>query len=657
MREYVGNALHKDQSILSRSLEAQLEALIVKPLEMARSEADVDFLKSLPKLIILDGLDECGDLRSHQCVLQVILAAINQHNIPISFLIASRPEQKIREAFDEFTMDLLTVRLVLDDKYLPDDDIRTFLVSRFREIKERHPSRASLPCWPSTPDIERLVRKSSGQFIYASTVIKFIDSHRHWPPERLDIIFGILPPGKTTPFAEIDGLYSHILSAASYNMGKVFDIFTAMLYLRTSRRSTVPFLESFLTYRTGEVYMILSDLHSIISVPSPYQPDMHLQFFHASLADFLSDRSRCGDKFFLGPGVGHRKIATWMMKKITGPESNLLIYSILNLSNPRISGYLGAEFIYHCLKSTPTPEFLSTLGQFDMSHVLYTDVPLGENLMRIFHVVNSDSQIPEFLVWLHRQRCQEWRKDNRLHLYVQNVDIWIRRQLTWVIAIYDGSHLKDAVLATATLVDFPGFRDSYDVIFELFDGHSGHDPDQQRPFDAQQWEIYVKYRQFLSEFLTDRTRSGGLFVGTAHYLQLAIYFWSFLTDEILNPSIFAFREMRHLKAVMLAFPELLSRCPSSVELAILLKATPLNKKPWVIMEWPEKETDEWEALAHRLTQACKAYYKPALKRSPLDRISGHFRHLFGRNQQQDPDAYAEEDEDVNVDVDYWYLIE
>lgn len=106
MREYVGNALHKDQSILSRSLEAQLEALIVKPLEMARSEADVDFL---PKLIILDGLDECGDLRSHQCVLQVILAAINQHNIPISFLIASRPEQKIREAFDEFTMDLLTV--------------------------------------------------------------------------------------------------------------------------------------------------------------------------------------------------------------------------------------------------------------------------------------------------------------------------------------------------------------------------------------------------------------------------------------------------------------------------------------------------------------------------------------------------------------------
>jgi hypothetical protein len=82
--------LHKDHSLLSCSLEAQLEALIVKPLKMANSEAnDVDFLCSLPKLIILDGLDECGDSSSHQSVLQVILAAANQYNLPFSFLIAS----------------------------------------------------------------------------------------------------------------------------------------------------------------------------------------------------------------------------------------------------------------------------------------------------------------------------------------------------------------------------------------------------------------------------------------------------------------------------------------------------------------------------------------------------------------------------------------
>ena len=78
---------------VSRSLEAQLEALIVKPLELAKSQADI--VDSHPKLIILDSLDECGGPGSHQSVLQVILAAFKRHNLPFSFLVVSRPEQKI----------------------------------------------------------------------------------------------------------------------------------------------------------------------------------------------------------------------------------------------------------------------------------------------------------------------------------------------------------------------------------------------------------------------------------------------------------------------------------------------------------------------------------------------------------------------------------
>ena len=329
MREHVGNALHKDRSLLSRSLEVQLEALVAKPFEMARSDiSQVDFL--YPKLIILDGLDECGDSGSHQSVLQVILAAVNQHSLPFSFLIASRPEQKIREFFDESTMGLLTMRLVLDDKYLPDEDIRAFLVSRFQNIKQKHPSRTnpSFSSWPSEKDIERLVARSSGQFIYASTVIKFIDSHRHWPPDRLDIIFGILPCGKTTPFAEMDALYSHILFSASDNLDKVLEIITVMLFHSSfldfpplNRQPTMEFLESLLSYWHGEVLMALSDVHSIISVPSPDQPD-HLRFFHASLGDFLIDGSRSGE-FFLDPGVAHRKITTWLLREMERPSSSI----------------------------------------------------------------------------------------------------------------------------------------------------------------------------------------------------------------------------------------------------------------------------------------------------------------------------------------------
>ena len=211
----------------------------------------------------------------------------------------------------------------MDDKYQPDVDIRVFLQSKFMDIKNRHPSRAHLPSpWPSDEEVERLVQKSSGQFIYASTVIKFIDSHRHWPPDRLDIIFGISPRGKTTPFAAIDSLYLHILTSASNNIDTALEIFAVLLFLHHWELKITPqFIESFLSLREGVVFTILSDLHSIMAVPSADERDLPLRFFHASLGDFLTDHLRSGDTFFLDSGVCHRNIVNRIIKQFMNPAS------------------------------------------------------------------------------------------------------------------------------------------------------------------------------------------------------------------------------------------------------------------------------------------------------------------------------------------------
>jgi hypothetical protein len=323
IRELVGNALFNNTSLPTRSLEAQMDALVVKPLEAAASSWRDDFMNPRPKVIVLDGLDECGDPESQRYVLKVLLNAVNNHSIPFSFILASRPEQHIREAFDGKLLSSLTTRLVLDAKYRPDDDIRVFLRSKFQDIKERHPSRAHLPSsWPSDEDIERLVQKSSGQFIYASTVVKFIDSHRHWPPDRLDIIFGISPRGKTTPFAQMDSLYLYILMSASDNIDTALEIFAIFVFLqRPEIQVTQRVIESLLSLRTGEVFMVLSDLHSIIFVPPPDEQNSPLRLFHASLGDFLTDRSRSGDAFFLDPGVCHRNIVKWTVRQLMNPAS------------------------------------------------------------------------------------------------------------------------------------------------------------------------------------------------------------------------------------------------------------------------------------------------------------------------------------------------
>jgi hypothetical protein len=325
IREHVGNALYNNPSLLTRSLEAQMDALVVKPLEAAASSSagGVDFMNSRPKVIVLDGLDECGDPESQRYILKVLLNSVSNHSIPFSFILASRPEQHIREAFDGELLSSLTTRLVLDDKYHPDVDIRMFLRSKFRDIKDRHPSRSHLPAsWPSDEDVERLVQKSSGQFIYASTLLKFIDSPRHWPLDRLDIIFGISPRGKTTPFAEMDSLYLHIFMSASDNIETALEIFAVLFFLHGQHLQITPRLvESLLSLREGEVFMVLSDLHSIISVPSPDERDSPLRLFHASLGDFLTDRSRSGNSLFLDPGVCHRNIVNRIVKQLMNPAS------------------------------------------------------------------------------------------------------------------------------------------------------------------------------------------------------------------------------------------------------------------------------------------------------------------------------------------------
>ena len=83
------------------------------------------------------------------------------------------------------------------------------------------------------------------------------------------------------------------------------------------------FIERFLFYRPGEIDIILTDLHSIIDVPPPGDESRALKFFHASLPDFLLDRSRSKD-LFLDQGATYAKFTGLTLKHINNaPESRL----------------------------------------------------------------------------------------------------------------------------------------------------------------------------------------------------------------------------------------------------------------------------------------------------------------------------------------------
>ena len=182
IRAPVLEAIEQDPALFSCSIQAQIQALIIKPLNAVSNDKKLaPTLLSRPRLIILDGLDECRTTLAQTHILNAFSTAVKNLHIPLCFLIASRPEHDIRQAFnDQNCLSPLSFSIALDDTYQPDDDIRVFLQSTFDEIKRNHPSRAHLPAsWPSWEDIGRLVRKSSGQFIFASTVAKYINSRHH----------------------------------------------------------------------------------------------------------------------------------------------------------------------------------------------------------------------------------------------------------------------------------------------------------------------------------------------------------------------------------------------------------------------------------------------------------------------------------------------
>jgi hypothetical protein len=188
----------------------------------------------------------------------------------------------------------ITSRLALDDSYLPDEDIKLFLTDKFQEIKSTHRLRAYiLSQWPLPDVLEQLVRKSSGQFIYASTVIRYVSSIRHKPVDRLDIILGLRPPQRDLPFAELDALYTHILAGVE-DTERVLEILSVVLFCKHPRpiyewNLRPPIIEKFLCLQPGDVELYLGELNSLINLE---EPGKKIRILHASLADFFVDPTR-----------------------------------------------------------------------------------------------------------------------------------------------------------------------------------------------------------------------------------------------------------------------------------------------------------------------------------------------------------------------------
>lgn len=310
LRALVNTAMLNDLTVHSKTLETQLKTLIVEPLRKLGGT-----LPFIP-LVIVDGLDECQDNATQTHILTLIAGA----QLPIRFLVASRPEPHIRKTFESSFLARRTRRILLDDSFKPDEDIRVYLVDGFIDIYQQnleYMSQLGRP-WPSSYIIRCLVKKSSGQFVYAATVLKFVGAENYDPVEQLDIILQP-PPLSVAAFSSLDQLYAQILLKCPYTQ-KLVRILSLLLVLHCPQPPQV--YDDILGFDHGKVASLLRGMHSLIRFPNveedaeertrllaqrKYDQTRGLRLHHASFRDFLLDRTRSG-QFFVNLEETHGRL-------------------------------------------------------------------------------------------------------------------------------------------------------------------------------------------------------------------------------------------------------------------------------------------------------------------------------------------------------------
>ncbi|KAL0572908.1 hypothetical protein V5O48_009055 [Marasmius crinis-equi] len=304
----INRRIAADPRILEASLEEQYRELILRPLKEKKrwwsrlkdswSISRNPSTRRRPNLVIIDGLDECGDRKTQTRVLSVLFSSFagwSTNNPPLRFLVCSRPESWIREAFESSQFRRLTKRVILDNSFSAKKDIEHYFFQSFREIRESDQyAHVDFPDpWPAHYIIELLVDKASGQFIYAVTVIRFIKDDFAHPFNQLRVVLDApCSPLSKSPFHELDTLYHVVLSANPNH--KQLSLFLAAILLLPQHASPA-FLDMLFELRSGATSLAFRAMHSVLDIRGVNDP---ISVYHTSFTDFLKDESR-SERFFI----------------------------------------------------------------------------------------------------------------------------------------------------------------------------------------------------------------------------------------------------------------------------------------------------------------------------------------------------------------------
>ena len=384
LRHLICEAIAEHGNISRQSMRDQWTKLIHEPLMKLSGDPQPPPIF----VLVIDALDECGRQEDILTLLQLLREVKDLRTVQLRVLVTSRPETPIQLGFQAIPGDVHEdFKLHTISPAVVRHDIAIFLRHELNKIGE---GRSLLLDWPGEQKLEILVGRSSGLFIYAATVCRFVQDPKWLPAKRLDIVLRGSDDGQS-PTQRLDEMYVQILKSSIIGecsgkeksiLSRHFRDTVGPIVILFDSLSSVALTE--LLPNPSEVIRItLESLKSIINVPEDQSSPIRL--LHPSFRDFLLDRNRCSDgSFWIDEGKTHHDIAQQCLDimsktlkrnicylKTPGTLRSQIENTIVDRYLPPHIQYACQYWVSHLQKGSPNLHNSTQVYEFLQDHFLH----------------------------------------------------------------------------------------------------------------------------------------------------------------------------------------------------------------------------------------------------------------------------------------------
>jgi hypothetical protein len=295
---------------ITQNCRTQLDGLLFGPWQESEAARRADTSTPSHYLIVIDALDEI-DGTGGSDFLRDLVDAINKTNgqclSGLKFFVTSRSDDSLVKYVGSLERkQLYRLQDVKEEEATA--DVATYL-------------NASLPHFVGHPIMGQLVAQAAGLFIYASTLVKYVEGYA--PAEHRERLSTLFVSDSTGPQnseeTPLDSLYHQILLDARSHFKSRYYLTILHTFLCTAEpTSTSLVAELLLPPGSTEIADgVLKSIHAVL-----YTQNDKVFSYHKSFPDFIFDLARSGE-FWCDKATHHRRLTDSCFRVMEGLRFNI----------------------------------------------------------------------------------------------------------------------------------------------------------------------------------------------------------------------------------------------------------------------------------------------------------------------------------------------